>query len=208
MLCYACGYKPAHDGQDIRALQHYLGTGTYGTRSATRRWGAAGLTASGRTNGPVASDRGEDARSGQAGHIGVLASQSKQRVETYREFRTVRLRTLAYKRRADPVGPADPPMLALKRLARGLPRRRGIYMTIRVRAGARGWAQRGAPAALGGAKPPEDCQRSSVGLPNNAPGTTATTPLAVLPDLYREEWRTRRDSNSRPLPSEGSALSS
>lgn len=165
MLCYACGYKPAHDGQDIRALQHYLGTGTYGTRSATRRWGAAGSTASGRTNGPVASDRGEDARSGQAGHIGVLASQSKQRVETYREFRTVRLRTLAYKRRADPVGPADPPMLALKRLARGLPRRRGIYMTIRVRAGARGWAQRGAPAALGGAKPPEDCQRSSVGLP-------------------------------------------
>ena len=92
MLCYACGYKPAHDGQDIRALQHYLGTGTYGTRFATRRWGAAGSTASGRTNGPVASDRGEDARSGQAGHIGVLASQSKQRVETYREFRTVRLR--------------------------------------------------------------------------------------------------------------------
>ena len=127
MLCYACGYKLAHDGQDIRALQHYLGTGTYGTRSATRRWGAAGSTASGRTNGPVASDRGEDARSGQAGHIGVLASQSKQRVETYREFRTVRLRTLAYKRRADPVDPADPPMLALKRLARGLPRRRGIY---------------------------------------------------------------------------------
>ena len=132
MLCYACGYKPAHDGQDIRALQHYLGTGTYGTRSATRRWGAAGSTASGRTNGPVASDRGEDARSGQAGHIGVLASQSKQRVETYREFRTVRLRTLAYKRGADPVGPADPPMLGLKRLARGLPRGRGIYNDSRA----------------------------------------------------------------------------
>ena len=33
MLGYACGYKLANDGQDTRALQHYLGTGTDGTRS-------------------------------------------------------------------------------------------------------------------------------------------------------------------------------
>ena len=131
MLGYACGYKLANDGQDTRALQHYLGTGTDGTRSAIRRWRAAGSTASGRTNGPVASDRGEDVRCGQTDHVGVLASQSKQRVEKSREFRTVRRRTLAYKRgRSGRSGrPTDGGAQAFgTRLQRG----RGIYNDSRA----------------------------------------------------------------------------
>jgi site-specific recombinase XerD len=34
MLRHATGYKLANDGQDTRALQHYLGTATYCPRTA------------------------------------------------------------------------------------------------------------------------------------------------------------------------------
>ena len=77
--------------------------------------------------------------------------QSKQRVETYGEFRTVRLRTLAYKRGADPVGPADPPMLGLKRLARACSAGVGS-ITIRVRAGAKEWRPEGCSCGAWGRK--------------------------------------------------------
>jgi type 1 fimbriae regulatory protein FimE len=34
MLRHACGYKLANDGQDTRAVQHYLGTATHCPRTA------------------------------------------------------------------------------------------------------------------------------------------------------------------------------
>ena len=49
MLRHSCGYKLANDGQDTRAIQHYLGHSRSIRRCATRHWRLIGLRGSGRT---------------------------------------------------------------------------------------------------------------------------------------------------------------
>src|SRR5262249_37017197 len=58
MLRHACGFKLANNGQDTRALQHYLGPGTFSTRSGTRSWPRIASTASGRIERPRRDARG------------------------------------------------------------------------------------------------------------------------------------------------------
>jgi type 1 fimbriae regulatory protein FimB/type 1 fimbriae regulatory protein FimE len=50
MLRHACGFKLANDGQDTRALQHYLGHKNSSTRFATPSCAAIGSTDSSRTD--------------------------------------------------------------------------------------------------------------------------------------------------------------
>ena len=49
MLRHSCGYKLANDGQDTRAIQHYLGHARSHRQSAIRHWRLIGLRGSGRT---------------------------------------------------------------------------------------------------------------------------------------------------------------
>jgi hypothetical protein len=52
MLRHACGFKLANDGQDTRALQHYLGTRTFSTRSDTPSCRPSGSRTFGRIRSP------------------------------------------------------------------------------------------------------------------------------------------------------------
>jgi hypothetical protein len=49
MMRHGCGYKLTNDGQDSRAIQHYLGIGPLLRRCATLRWRLTGSRDSGRT---------------------------------------------------------------------------------------------------------------------------------------------------------------
>jgi Phage integrase family len=51
MLRHSCGYKLANDGQDTRAIQHYLGHRSIASTGATRRWRRIGSRGSGKSFG-------------------------------------------------------------------------------------------------------------------------------------------------------------
>ena len=50
MLRHGCGYKLANDGQDTRAIQHYLGHRSIARPCAIPHWRRIGSKGSGKTN--------------------------------------------------------------------------------------------------------------------------------------------------------------
>jgi site-specific recombinase XerD len=57
MLRHACGYKLANDGQDTRAVQHYLGQRTFSTPCATQNYRRSGSNHFGRIEDAAAARR-------------------------------------------------------------------------------------------------------------------------------------------------------